>query len=110
MVIDKEDNISIIFQENTSLSKFLEDLKDAHPRLKFENLIINLTAFTNLSPAGAMKFQELSDKHRAGNKSFVLVSDKVTYDDLPEELLVVPTLQEARDLIEMEEIERDLEL
>lgn len=110
MVIDNEGEISIVFQENTSLEKFLEDLKQAHAHLKHDNLIINLTAFANLNPAGATKFQELSDKHRAGNKSFVLVSTKVAYDELPEELLVVPTIQEAKDLIEMEEIERDLEL
>ncbi|CAN0606593.1 unnamed protein product, partial [Ectocarpus sp. 12 AP-2014] len=41
-------------------------------------------------------------------QSFVLVSDKVSYDDVPEEINLVPTLQEARDVVEMEEIERDL--
>jgi len=38
------------------------------------------------------------------------VTNKVSYDDVPEEMCVVPTIQEANDLIEMEEIERDLEL
>jgi len=32
----------------------------------------------------------------------------LSYDEVPEEISVVPTLQEAKDLIEMEEIERDL--
>ncbi len=109
MIIDKQGEISIIFQENTSVELFLEELIQGHAQLKHENVIINLTSFTNLSPGKVMLFQELCDRHRAGNKSFVLVSDRVTYDEMPDELVVVPTLQEAKDLIEMEEIERDLE-
>lgn len=110
MIIDKEGDITIVFQEHTSLLKFLENLKEAHARLKNDNLIVNLFSFSKLPPAQLHTFLEISNAHRAGKKSFVLVSDKVAYDDVPEELLVVPTLQEARDLIEMEEIERDLEL
>jgi hypothetical protein len=48
--------------------------------------------------------------HRKANKSFVLVTDKVSYDEIPDEISLVPTIQEAMDLIEMEDIERDLEL
>lgn len=110
MVVDKEGELAIVFQENTSLEKFLEELKQEYTGLKHNNLIINLISFSNLSVKGVLRFQELSDLHRAGNKSFVMVTEKVAYDELPESLVVVPTLQEARDLIEMEEIERDLEL
>ena len=38
----------------------------------------------------------------------MIVTNTVNPDDIPEELFVVPTLQEAEDIIEMEEIERDL--
>ena len=40
--------------------------------------------------------------------SFVIVATNVSIDEIDEKLIVVPTLQEARDIIEMEEIERDL--
>ena len=53
---------------------------------------------------------ELSNSHKAKGKSFVLVSDLISYGDIPDEISLVPTVQEAKDLIEMEEIERDLEL
>ena len=52
----------------------------------------------------------MSNKHRGRKKSFVLVTNKVPFDEIPDEICVVPTVQEARDIIEMEEIERDLEL
>jgi hypothetical protein len=110
MIIDKEGGISIVFQENTSLPGFLQNFQEAYPGLRHENLIINLFSFSGLTPAELLMFLELSDNHRANKKSFVLVTNKVSYEDVPEELLVVPTLQEAKDLIEMEEIERDLEL
>ena len=38
----------------------------------------------------------------------MLVNTALTYDEVGEGLNVCPTLQEARDLIEMENIERDL--
>ncbi|WP_337251719.1 hypothetical protein [Maribacter halichondriae] len=57
-----------------------------------------------------LEFLELSNAHRSTKKSFVIVTDKVSYDEVPDEISVVPTIQEARDIIEMEEIERDLDL
>ena len=38
----------------------------------------------------------------------MIVSNKIADDNIPDELVIVPTLQEAFDIIEMEEIERDL--
>ena len=57
-----------------------------------------------------MEFLQISNEHRRKRKSFVLVTNKVPYADVPEEICVVPTVQEAHDIIEMEEIERDLDL
>jgi hypothetical protein len=36
------------------------------------------------------------------------VGQGINADEIPEDLLVVPTLQEAIDIIDMENIERDL--
>ena len=63
-----------------------------------------------LSSGDILEFLPISNKHRDTKKSFVLVTDKVSFDEVPEELSVVPTIQEAKDIIEMEEIERDLDL
>lgn len=110
MIIDQEDGVAIVFQENTSLTGFQNNLKEAYPRLRQDNLIINLISFSGLTMTELLKFKELSDRHRANNKSFVLVTDKFSIEELPDEILVVPSLQEAKDLIEMEEIERDLDI
>ena len=36
------------------------------------------------------------------------VNDAIEVDEVPFEMIVVPTIQEAGDIVEMEEIERDL--
>ncbi|MGB5377965.1 ribonuclease Z, partial [Muriicola sp.] len=79
-------------------------------KLKNEHIIVNLFSFSRLSSDDILEFLELSNQHRKANKSFVLVTDKVSYDEAPDEINLVPTIQEAMDLIEMEDIERDLEL
>lgn len=110
MIFDKEGNITTVLQEDVSLESFLRKLSEAYPRIEKDHLIINLFSFGPLSESDIVEFLNLSNTHRAKGKSFVLVSDAVSYEDVPDEINLVPSLQEARDLIEMEEIERDLDL
>ena len=108
MIFDKDGTTTIVFQENTTLSGFLENLNKAYPKLKHDNIVINLFSFDQLGIDDILEFLDLSNTHKAAGQSFVLVTDKLSYDEVPDELSVVPTIQEAKDLIEMEEIERDL--
>jgi len=108
MIFDKDGTTTIVFQENTTLSGFLENLNKAYPKLKHDNIVINLFSFDKLGLDDILEFLDLSNTHKAAGQSFVLVTDKLGYNEVPEEISVVPTLQEAKDLIEMEEIERDL--
>ncbi|TDQ31004.1 ribonuclease Z [Zeaxanthinibacter enoshimensis] len=110
MIFDKDGQTAILFQENVSLQKFLENLKEGYDKIKNDNIIVNLTSFSRLTAEDLPLFLELSDMHREKGKSFVIVTEQVTFDDIPDELVVVPTLREANDLIEMDEIERDLDL
>ncbi|WP_419212143.1 ribonuclease Z [Maribacter sp. X9] len=110
MVFDKDEMMTIISQENPSIDIFLRNLENDYSKIKNDNLVIDLLSFSKLTPYNVVSFLELSKKHRKNGKSFVLVSDKVSYEDVPDEINLVPTLQEAKDIVEMEEIERDLEL
>jgi hypothetical protein len=38
----------------------------------------------------------------------VFVAENIDFNEIPDYLLVVPSILEAQDIIEMEEIERDL--
>ena len=110
MIFDKDGNTTIVFQENISISTFIENLNRAYPRLKNDHIILNLFSFDRLEMDDLLEFLEISTKHRASKKSFVLVSKQVAYEDIPDEICLVPSIQEAKDIIEMEEIERDLDL
>ncbi len=108
MIFDKNGTTTIVFQEKITISTFLENLTKSHAKVQHDNVIVNLFSFDNLTSGDILEFLQLSQKHRQGGKSFVLVSSKVAFDELPDDITVVPTIQEAKDIIEMEEIERDL--
>ncbi len=110
MIFTKEGNTTIAFQENIKLTIFLENLIKEYPKIKKDNIIVNLFSFDTITANDLLEFLQLSNTHLASKKSFVLVTNKVSYDDVPEELCVAPTIQEAKDIIEMEEIERDLDI
>ena len=50
----------------------------------------------------------ISENHRDKNLSFIIIANGIDFDELPDELVVAPTLTEAEDILEMEAIERDL--
>ena len=108
MIFDRDGNISIITQERATIVELAKKIKILYSRFKNDNIIINLTSLGFLSTRDVVEFLQLSNTHRSAKHSFVLVSNTIDFDDIPKELVIVPTLQEAYDIIEMEDIERDL--
>ena len=93
MIIDQDGNISIITQEKATIVELVKKLQSLYPKFKNNNIIIALTTLNTLGLQDIVEFLQLSNTHRASKHSFVIV---------------VPTVQEAYDIIEMEEMERDL--
>jgi hypothetical protein len=108
MIIDRDGNITIITQEKASVKTLVHNIEQAYDKYKNYHLIVNLSSIDNIGLEDIIEFLRLSNTHRADKKSFVIVSDKVNLDNMPDEIAVVPTLHEAYDIIEMEDIERDL--
>jgi len=108
MIFDKDGNISIITQEKVSIVELVKKLDVIYARFKNDNIIINLTSLKTLTTQDVVEFLKISNQHRKSKHSFVIVTDKIKLEDIPDELVIVPTMQEAYDIIEMEEIERDL--
>lgn len=73
-----------------------------------KNLIIDLLKYEMLTLEDLIQFLKLSNYQRADKRSFVIVNKDINYDFVPDEMMVVPTIDEAADIIDMEEIERDL--
>jgi|SRR5690606_7544428 len=73
------------------------------------NLIVDVSTSKDLSNSDVSFFSKLASKHTKSKKSFVLVvTPEFDFNEVTDDVMVVPTLQEAHDIIEMEEIERDL--
>lgn len=70
----------------------------------FRHIILDLSKFSTVSEERFQKFTNFG-KTAAQNGSFVILCQLEYLDDF----LIVPTLQEAFDVIEMEEIERQLD-
>ncbi len=110
MILSQNGNISIITQEKATIIELVKKIEALYPKFKNNNIVVSLTTLTKISLSEIVEFLELSNRHRAAKQSFVIVSDKVNLDDVPDEIIVVPTIQEAYDIIEMEDMERDLGL
>ena len=109
MKIDNHDNFVVLEDEQNNLEKFASFLEYQIPnKFKKQNVIINLLEIKELSLENLLLFLKVSNIHRTTKHSFILVNDSINPDDLPDEMTVVPTLQEAEDIVEMEDIEREL--
>ncbi|MEL6812448.1 MAG: ribonuclease Z [Bacteroidota bacterium] len=109
MKISVGDKFTVLADDRGDAVAFANYLEHIIPK-KFEDdhLVIDLLSFDSLELSQLLEFLKISTYHRSSKHSFVIVNNAIDVDDIPMELIVVPTLQEAEDIIEMEEIERDL--
>ena len=108
MIFDKDGNTSIITQEKVSTIELVKKLDVLYKRFKNNNVIVCLNSLKPIPISDIVEFLQISNKHRKAKHSFVIVSNKIDLAETPDEIVVVPTIQEAYDIIEMEEMERDL--
>lgn len=108
MLFDKDNNITLITQEKSTIVELVKKLQATYPKFKNDDVIINLSVIREVTLQDIVEFLELSNTHRRAKHSFVIVTNQANLDEVPDEIVVVPTLKEAYDIIEMEEMERDL--
>lgn len=104
---ERNNTFILSFKQNKSVQECINQIQN-DSLLKEKNIIIDLTKNTNWLAKDYQQWIPVSDKFRNEYKrSFVFVIETFE-EELPDELTFVPTLQEAFDIIELEEIERDL--
>ncbi len=108
MKVEEKGHTLTIKDTQGDINAFLEKVTAQYNSYKEHNIILDLTSDNDVTLETVLMFLPLSNKHRKIKKSFVLVANDVDFNELPEEMVVVPTPLEANDIIEMEEIERDL--
>ncbi|MGB5942910.1 MAG: ribonuclease Z [Leeuwenhoekiella sp.] len=109
MKVEQLKNCKLLADEEDGIKSFASFLQFIIPRAhKNDNLIVDLLKYKDIQLMDMLAFLEISNKHRSQKKSFVLVNDVLRPDNIPEELMIVPTVQEAQDVVDLELIQRDL--
>ncbi|MGB0279178.1 MAG: ribonuclease Z [Flavobacteriaceae bacterium] len=111
MQITQQENTTIFSWEKTDpIGVDFRNLVKAHYKnMQDQNIVVDLSPVGKLQSSHILEFSELSVYNKEQvNKSFVVVIGTMEIKALPDDISVAPTLQEALDLIDMEEIERDL--
>jgi len=79
-----------------------------YPKFKANNIILFIDETQTPETDFLSAVLEFTKSHQDNKKSFVVVAPQWSQGDIPEDIVCVPTLQEANDLIEMDEMQRDL--
>ncbi|MNJ95170.1 hypothetical protein D3C87_128770 [compost metagenome] len=108
MKVEEKGHTIVIKDTQGDIASFLEKVTSEYNSYKGHNLILDLSQDNSIDLDKILSFLSLSNKHRKAKKSLVLIAKDLDFNDVPDEMIVVPTLLEAHDIIEMEEIERDL--
>ena len=106
ITFELNDTYTLCSTESTPnlISSLLEEIKK---RELSEHLILDLST-TKITSKEIESFKEFSELKRENNSSFVVIALNIDIDSIPEEINVVPTIQEAIDVLELDAIERDL--
>ena len=108
MQIEKKLHTTTIKDSEGNVKSFLKNVTNDYADFNDQNLILDISKDKNVTLENVLSFLSLSNKHRKAKKSFVIVVKDFDFNEVPDEMNVVPTVKEAHDIIEMEEIERDL--
>lgn len=108
MKITRKKEFIVLKDNENDLVNFAENITENYADYRKDNVVIDLHNAEKFDLHDALLFLEISNIHRSEKKSLVIVNSKISIDVIPDELIVVPSLLEAEDIIKMEELEREL--
>ena len=108
MQITKSNNYIVLKPTEGSIIVFFNNFESRYSEFKSEHIIIDFSEIFNTKIKELMLFLNISVKQKENGTSFVLISEGIDIDSIPDEINVVPTFTEAIDILEMDAIERDL--
>lgn len=108
MKVDQKGHTVTIKDTQGDIVSFLMKVTHEYKSFAKFNIILDISLHNNLTIKQINSFLPLSKIHKKAKKSFVIVANEIDFNAVPVNLTIVPTTLEAHDIIEMEEIERDL--
>jgi hypothetical protein len=106
MNIDIQENTVIIKDCDSNLDNLLTSL--INKKFENQNIILDISNYKTLKPKDLNVFLSFAKDLKKKMQSFVIVITDFDFNKTSEKIIIVPTIQEAFDIIEMEDIERDL--
>ena len=108
MKVEQKGHTVVIKDTQGDLDSFRLKLTNEYKTFQKHNIIVDIRLYKTLSVKDIESFLSLSKTHKKAKKSFIIVTSEPDFNAVSDKLAVVRSLQEAHDIIEMEEIERDL--
>lgn len=108
MKTEKKESYNLITPTSDSFAVFKDNFETQKERFVNENVVISFLDSFQPNTDEINSFLAIASDKKQHGTSFVLVIKNISIDDFPEELNIVPTIIEAEDVIEMENIEREL--
>ncbi|WP_298764895.1 hypothetical protein [uncultured Polaribacter sp.] len=108
MQIQNKENYIFISSEENTFEEFYNALLKEKTTWINTHTIVQISDNINITTKDFLLFLDVVEEKRALKTSFIIIYSAVDVDEVSEEISIVPTLQEAEDLYEMENIEREL--
>ena len=108
MIVDKKEKYCLISSDEHSLKAFQDAFFGKVADFKTVHVVLQISEEINIENEEFSLFLNVAVQKKQEGTSFVIVNTIVNIDMFPETINIVPTLQEAEDILEMEAIERSL--
>lgn len=108
MKIHKKEEFTLVVIDENNFTDFYQNFEKQYVNIEENHLIIDFSSKKNVVEKNISLFLSYASMLKKNGMSFVIICKDIDLDAFPEEFNIVPTMQEAKDVIEMENIQRDL--
>ncbi|MBE7697316.1 hypothetical protein [Tenacibaculum finnmarkense] len=108
MKTKEKNNYILITSDEKNFQDFFLNFEKEHLKYIDNHIIIEVLGDFTSSKENISLFLEYADKHQESGTSFVTIVKDINIDDFPETFNIVPTLEEAQDVLLMENMQREL--
>lgn len=107
MIVKENADYLLISSQSANFNTFKDNFTNQY-KTSNNHIILDLTGFDKLDVGSINDFLQFAKTSRVHKKSFIIIAQHMDIDAISEEISCVPTLLEAQDTLEMDNMERDL--
>jgi hypothetical protein len=108
MLIERKKTFVLLTGDENTFSDFFDTFLKNQKEIENENIVVQISETIKATTEDFFSFINIAEQKKQNGTSFVLINSSLNISDFPDYLNIVPTFQEAEDIIEMEIIEREL--